>query len=185
MTRATAWAIGGVLAAVLVIGSVVGVYFYNPYHTASRDPSARLFGVLTLTVPDDAMLPNLRRGELVIIDTKMVRDGLPGNGAVVAYVPPGMAGVRIGRVIARGGSTVEIRNGVVLVNDIEIREGYIHAPADGETGTVLPPRQLARDTYFVLGDNRAHSEDSRNFGPVPRGSLVGRVLVITRIKGSP
>jgi len=185
MTRATAWAIGGVITAVLVVGGVLGAYFLNPYHTASRDPSARLLGVLTFNVPDDAMLPNLRRGELVIIDTKMVREMLPGNGAVVAYVPPGMANIHIGRVIARGRSTIEIRNGVVLVDDTEIRERYILAPADGETGTVLPLQKLERDSYFVLGDNRAHSEDSRNFGPVPRDSLVGRVLVITRTKGNP
>jgi signal peptidase I len=184
MTRATAWAIGGVLAAVLVVGGVVGVYFHNPYHTASRDPGARLIGMQTYNMPDDAMLPNLRRGDLVFISTKMVRGLLPRTGEVVAYIPPGVANIRIGRVIAKGGSTIEIRNGAVLVDDTEIRERYIHAPADGETGTVLPLQKLERDTYFVLGDNRAHSEDSRNFGPVSRDDLVGRVMVITRTKGN-
>jgi signal peptidase I len=182
MTRATAGATGGVIAAVLVVIGLVGMYFYNPYHTASRDPRARLLGVLTYNVPDDAMLPNLRRGDLVFIDTKMFRALLPRTGEVVAYQPPGLANIRIGRVIATGGSTIEMRDGVVSVDGVERREGYILAPADGETGTVLPLRKLERDSYFVLGDNRAHSEDSRAFGAVPRDGLVGRVLVISRTR---
>jgi signal peptidase I len=185
MTRATAWAIGGVAAAVLVAVGLVGVYCYNPYHTASRDPGARLFGVVTSNVPDDAMLPTLRRSDLILIDTKMIRSLLPRAGEVIAYNPPGMAETRIGRVIATGGSTIEIRNGEVQVDGTTLREPYILAPADGETGALLPPRKLERDTYFVLGDNRAKSEDSRNFGPVSRNGLIGRVLVITRKKESP
>ena len=182
MKRATAWAIGGVALAVLVVIGLVGVYFYNPYHTASRDPRARLLGVLTDSAPDDSMLPNLRRGDFILIDTKMVRLLLPRPGEVVAYKPPGLDNIRIGRVIATGGSTIEIRNGEVDVDGTALRERYILAPADGETGTVLPPRKLERDSYFVLGDNRARSEDSRDFGPVPRDRLVGRVLVIPRTK---
>jgi signal peptidase I len=185
MTRATAWAIGGVTAALLVMLGLVGAYFYNPYHTASRDPRARLLGVLTYSVPDDGMLPNLRRGDFVFIDTKMVRALLPRAGEVIAYEPPGVANIRIGRVVATGGSTIEIRDGVVVVNGTALRERYVLAPADGETGAVEPLRKLPRDSYYVLGDNRALGEDSRAFGPVPRDRLVGRVLVITRTKERP
>jgi signal peptidase I len=81
-------------------------------------------------------------------------------------------------VIASGESTVEMRNGVVYVDGAELHEPYVAAPADGATGAVVAPRKLERDTYFVLVDNRAHSVDSRAFGPVTRDRLIGRVLAL-------
>ncbi len=84
----------------------------------------------------------------------------------------------IKRVIGIPGDTIEIRDDGVYRNDEKLEEGYL------PSGTPTQPRNLAFakvtlgvDEYYVLGDNREVSLDSRSFGPVPLDSIIGRVLL--------
>jgi signal peptidase I len=80
----------------------------------------------------------------------------------------------IKRVIALPGDTIEVRGGQVWVNDQLIDEPYIRDKAP-----YLVPRQTVPPAhYFVLGDNRSYSQDSRDFGPVPGDAIVGRVFLV-------
>lgn len=86
----------------------------------------------------------------------------------------------IKRVIGMPGDFIEIKEGQVFRNDVLVEESYL------VEGTVTQPRpqhpefsslRLASDEYYVLGDNREISLDSRNFGPVQKESLIGKVVV--------
>ncbi len=95
---------------------------------------------------------------------------------VVFHFPGNPEEDYIKRVIGLPGDTVEIQDAQVYVNSLELDEPYINEPC-------LPDRcqdntwQLGADEYFMMGDNRNHSSDSRFFGPVKRSFIVGEVLV--------
>ena len=78
------------------------------------------------------------------------------------------------RVIGLPGDKVEIVDGMVLVNDSVHAEPYLNEPFDG----TMSARRMGEDEYFVMGDNRSHSNDSRNWGGVPEDNVVGKVWLI-------
>ena len=123
-----------------------------------------------------SMWPTLEDGERLIINRAIyrLRDPLPGE--VVAFRLPGEDELVVKRVIALPGDLVRIRGGHVVVNGRVLAEPYL------PVGVVTLSRamhdrsfRIADGCYFVLGDNRAASDDSRLFGAVSRERLVGRV----------
>ena len=105
-----------------------------------------------------------------------------GRGDVVVFdTPPAavarcqLAGKFVKRVIGLPGDTVRERNGVVFVDGRRLSEPYVRAVGrDHESGSWHVPA----GSYFVLGDNRAESCDSRAFGSVPKRNIVGRVFLV-------
>ena len=104
----------------------------------------------------------------------------PQRGDVVAVrVPPrasvcGVAGVFVKRVVALPGETFAERSGVVYVDGRRLREPYVKQ-RDVES---FAKRRVPDDSYFVLGDARSRSCDSRVWGGVPRSNLIARVVAI-------
>jgi signal peptidase I len=107
-----------------------------------------------------------------------VRD--PQRGDIVAYRLPRRAAVRCGapagstfvhRIIGLPGESVAIRNGVVFIDGRKLTEPYIEAGRRDRDSS--PERAISKDQYFVLGDNRAQSCDSRAWGLVARDRLIG------------
>jgi signal peptidase I len=82
----------------------------------------------------------------------------------------------IKRAIGLPGDTVELRNGAVLINGAPIDEPYINS-AETSCANYCQPFTLGPDEYFLMGDNRANSLDSRSFGPISAGQIVGRVVL--------
>jgi signal peptidase I len=79
----------------------------------------------------------------------------------------------IKRVIGEPGDTVEWRDHQLYINGVLVEEDYINEPCTSCDNKTL---ELQPDEYFVMGDNRNHSRDSRAFGPVPIDHIVGRVI---------
>jgi signal peptidase I len=105
-----------------------------------------------------------------------------GRGDVVVFdTPPAaasrcrVAGKFVKRVIGLPGDTVRERNGRVSVDGRPLSEPYV---ADGERDHETGSWRVPAGSYFLLGDNRAQSCDSRVFGPVPKRDIVGRVFLV-------
>ncbi|MGA7354104.1 MAG: signal peptidase I [Candidatus Cybelea sp.] len=120
-----------------------------------------------------SMEPYIRSGEYVLINTFAYRIGVPHRGEIVAFRHEGDARtVFIKRVIGLPGDRIRIDRGQVYINGARLEEPYV-AHADGRSFAQLlvPPASV-----YVLGDNRAESEDSRFFGPVGDDRLIGRAI---------
>lgn len=76
------------------------------------------------------------------------------------------------RIVGLPGETLEIRDGVIIINGRELIEPYIKEPWSGSFNQIVIPE----DFYFVMGDNRKASADSRSFGPVDEDDIVGKAM---------
>jgi signal peptidase I len=129
-----------------------------------------------------SMAPTLRHGEYFLADSTFYRSRQPSRGEVVVYVHPKQKDVHvIKRIVAIEGDRIAIRNGRAIVNGMAVEEPYVDAGAGQTPFANMPETRVPLDHVFVLGDNRANSEDSRHssaHGPVPIKNLVGRVTDI-------
>lgn len=127
------------------------------------------------------MAPHIASGEYVLINTFAYRLGAPKRGDIVAFrrddaaVAPGSGETRavfIKRIAALPGDRIRIDRGTVVLNGRRLDEPYVRF-ADTRS---FPEVTVPAGSVYVLGDNRADSEDSRFFGPVRSEALVGRAL---------
>ena len=135
-------------------------------------------------IPSVSMEPTLRVSDRVIANRLAYRLHEPERGDIVVFDAPaavdeacadGGGRTFIKRIVGLPGELVSMRDGRVFVARAPLREPYLRAPyRDHESGrwARIPAR-----SYFVLGDNRAQSCDSRRWGVVPRGSIIGRAEI--------
>lgn len=141
------------------------------------------FVVQAFFIPSGSMEPTLQIGDRILVAKFSYRIGKIKRGDIIVFhYPLGPAPVRdfVKRVVALPGETVELREGLVLINRKPLSELYPTPLPGGDracTSTYGPQKVPARQ-LFVLGDNRCNSEDSRFFGFVPTGRIVGRALFI-------
>jgi signal peptidase I len=126
-------------------------------------------------VSGPSMAPHISSGEYVFINTLAYKFVAPRRGDVVAFHHDAefSSETYIKRVIAVPGDRVRIDRGAVYVDGALLSEPYVEYNDTRSMAEITVPPQ----TVFVLGDNRAVSEDSRAFGPVRDGDLVGRALL--------
>ena len=140
----------------------------------------RIYGYGNYHVPSISMSPTIQPGDYILVDTRAFNHGVPRIGDVVIAIPPEISGVEyIKRVMGLPGDTVAIRDGVVTVNGapvyfLDIPGNERQMPSSITFGPVLVPD----NKYFLLGDNRDSSTDSRTFGFVPKSNLIGKVTYI-------
>ena len=154
-------------------------------------------------IPSGSMLPQLQVNDRVVVSKLSYRLHRPNRGDIVVFDCPKQsctnkssddgAGLRrilrkvaegvgvvqpsteefIKRVVGLPGETVEGKDGAVYVNGQRLVEPYLPA---GTLTSDFPATKVPARHLWVMGDNRAHSSDSRVFGPIPRGSVVGRTI---------
>ena len=131
-------------------------------------------------IPSESMLPTLEVNDRLVIEKVSYRFNTPVRGDVVVFWPPDelfAEGTRkeafIKRVVGLPGETVEITDGIVLVNGEPLEEDYILSPPDYQWG----PEEVPGQSYLVLGDNRPNSVDSHVWGFVPEDKIIGRAFV--------
>lgn len=130
------------------------------------------------------MEPNFSNGNYLIVDEISYYFRNPSRGDVIVFKYPNDPSVFfIKRVIGLPNDRVVIRDGKIFINNQEFKEDYFVSPVftEGRLDVLL-----GGDDYFVLGDNRAYSFDSRNWGPVKLKNIIGlarlRILPINEIK---
>jgi len=120
-----------------------------------------------------SMQPSLREGERVVVDKVSYLFRPPARGDIVVLDLQGEPEDLIKRVVGLPGETIEIKDGSALIDGRLLEEPYAQ-PSLG----AIAARQLGSDEYFVMGDNRVNSKDSRSFGPIRREDIVGRAWII-------
>jgi signal peptidase I len=120
-----------------------------------------------------AMLPALRDGDLVIIDRNF--DKLERGDIVVFYFPMDQRKSYLKRIIGLPNEAVEVREGKVFINGTLINEPYIDPKLDVSHRSVEETK-LTADQYYVMGDNRDSSSDSRIWGPLDRKLIYGKYV---------
>jgi signal peptidase I len=139
----------------------------------------RYFIFQPFIVKGDSMVPNFHSGDYLIVDEISYRFIDPARGDVVVLKYPLDTSQRfIKRVVGLPGETIEVKNGIVSIFKDEEKvmldeKGYLSdVVTDGSIHIVLEDGQ-----YFVMGDNRSFSYDSRRWGALPREDIVGRALL--------
>ncbi len=168
-------ALVAITAVIVLWAAAVIMYFLNPFHTASRDPLARVLGYLTYRMPAASMEPTLHEGDVFVVKTWPLATRDPRAGEIIVFFYPPNPQIRyVKRVVATGGSTIEMHAGVVSVDGHTLDEPYVaQGPWMFPAYAEYPPVAVPPGHFFVLGDNRGNSEDSRTWGFVPRELVIG------------
>jgi signal peptidase I len=146
----------------VVIAIVVILFLYQP-----------------VRVEGTSMMPTLVNDERIFINKFVYRFGVADIGRgdmVVFWFPKETSKSYIKRVIGVPGDTVEVREGTVWINGKALAESYV--TAENRDTTSMPPTTLDSDKYFVLGDHRNSSNDSRSWGMVPRSYIYGKAVFV-------
>jgi len=134
------------------------------------------FGFQVARVEGQSMAPTLEDQDRLIVNKLVYRIGEPRRGDIVMlYYPLNPDKSFVKRVIAEEGDTVRIVDGRVYVNDQPLRDDYV--PNEFRSHDDLPPQVIQQGYYFVMGDHRNNSSDSRHWGSVPKKYIVGKVKV--------
>jgi signal peptidase I len=146
------------LVIALSLAIVIIIFFYQP-----------------VKVEGTSMTPLISDQERIFINKFVYRFGPIERGDVVVFwYPLDRSKSFIKRVVGLPEDTVEIREGRVYLNNKMLEEPYI--PAESEDFATYPATRIPNGEYFVMGDHRSSSNDSRMFGPVPRKFIYGKAV---------
>lgn len=146
------------LAVALGLAIVIMIFLYQP-----------------VKVEGTSMNPLLSDQERIFINKFVYRfEPIERGDVVVFWYPLDRSKSFIKRVVGLPGETVEIRAGKVYVNGRELQDQYV--PAGYLDGSNYAPRRVPQGQYFVMGDHRDSSNDSRVFGPVPQRYIYGKAV---------
>lgn len=138
-----------------------------------------LFLYQPVRVEGTSMMPSLVNQERIFINKYAYRFGLTDiarGDMVVFWFPGDPTKSYIKRVIGVPGDMVEVNDGTVLVNGKALAESYV--PQEYRDHVSMPRRVVPPEQYFVLGDNRSSSNDSRSWGMVPRSYVYGEAVFV-------
>jgi signal peptidase I len=159
------------------------------------------FLVKPFRIPSESMVPTLDVGQRVLVDRVSFRFGDPGRGDIVVFKPPAGAdsnscGVEhssesacpeptpqrsdtnfIKRVVAIPGDRLRVVDGAVYINGQRQKETYARLDSACGICNLPQPIRVPRDHYFMMGDNRGESADSREWGPVPKKWIIGKAFM--------
>jgi signal peptidase I len=122
------------------------------------------------------MEPTLYENERVLINRVVYYFRPPGRGDIVILEDPlGSPSDFVKRIVALPGDIIEIRNGKTYVNSKPLSEPYVANDMDNEN---VGPIKISSNHFFVMGDNRPKSSDSRRFGSVSRRNILGKVFIV-------
>lgn len=132
------------------------------------------FGFQVARVEGQSMAPTLADQDRLIVNKFIYRISEPRRGDIVMlYYPLNPDKSFVKRVIAEEGDQVRIVDGRVFVNEVPLADAYVPPEYRGHDDYV--PQVVPEGYYFVMGDHRNNSSDSRHWGPVPKKYIIGKV----------
>jgi signal peptidase I len=132
--------------------------------------------LMSVEITGTSMSPTLFNGDRYILFRCPYLWRAPRQGEIVVIKDPEDHGLSIKRIVALPNDLIEIRHDGVFVNHAKLPEPYLASFASFDTCAVpVKPVRLGSDDYYVLGDNRGCSADSRSYGPVPRKDILGLI----------
>jgi signal peptidase I len=161
------------------------------------------FVVKPYQIPSGSMEPTLDPGQRVLVDRLIYHFSSPDIGDIVVFHPPVGANSEscgdpragsgtgrpcdrpktgesstnfIKRIVAGPGDRLSIRNGHPVVNGVEAKEDFVNPCRGGNACNMPKTVTIQPDHYFMMGDNRGSSDDSRFWGPVPKSSIIGQAF---------
>ena len=144
-----------------------------------------MFVFVPYEIPSGSMEDTIMPGDMVFSEKISYYTRSPEQGDIVTFADPEVAGrTLIKRVIATEGQTIELANGHVYIDGLELDEPYVgnkesyplaRTAADVE---IVFPYTVPEGCVWVMGDNREASQDSRYFGAIPVSSITGRAAMI-------
>jgi signal peptidase I len=136
----------------------------------------RPFVVEAFYIPSQSMVPTLKVGDRVLVNKFIYRFSEPERGDIVVFRSVEGGGEDlIKRVVGVPGDEIAVRGGTLYVNGVRQIEPYVNKKFPDRSSfarTTVPPGH-----YFMMGDNRANSRDSRFFGPVPKKNIEGEAFL--------
>ena len=183
--------LGAVVELVAIVGFAIGLALL-----------IQAFVVKPFQIPSESMVPTIEKGQRVLAERVSYRFGDPSIGDIVVFTPPkgAVAGRSCGatmetgqacdtptaekaednfikRIVAEPGDELYIEDGHAIVNGEPIEDGFTRPCNVGGMGcNFRKPITIPEDHYFMMGDNRGSSEDSRFWGPVPRDWIIGQAV---------
>jgi len=132
-------------------------------------------------IKGSSMEPNFHNNEYILTDKISYRFKDPQRGNIIVFKAPKNPDIDyIKRIIGLPGESVKIEKGDVYVNGQKLTEQYILDKSLLFPGSFMQeavPVTVPPGEYFVMGDNRPHSSDSREFGPIPKKSIIGKAFL--------
>ena len=164
----------------------LGIFFLDILQVVVFAVSLFLFTYLLVLQPHkirgDSMQPNFPDGEHLLTDKVTYRFSTPKRGDVIVFKAPGTENEEfIKRIIALPGEKVSIKEGKIHINDKKLDEAYLSQTLNTSGGLFLGEGEEMRvpdNSYFVMGDNRPFSSDSRVWGFVPKNKITGRAWIV-------
>ena len=160
------------------------------------------FLVKPFRIPSESMVPTLEVGQRVLVDRVSFRFSDPDKGDIVVFKPPlgseqnrcgiepppdGSACPRptpersdtnfIKRVVGTPGDRLKVIDGAVYINGKRQKEEFARLDSECEICNLPKEITIPKDQYFMMGDNRGESADSREWGPVPKKWLIGKAFM--------
>jgi signal peptidase I len=165
------WAV--LIATALIVALVVKAFFFQAFY-----------------IPSDSMVPTLKTNDRVIVNKLSYKVHPIHRGDIVVFTTPKDADGKpidptikdlVKRVIGLPGETVAEKDGHVLINGKALDEHYLPAGTVSDCASFaaacFPTEPIPANQYWVMGDNRTASRDSRSFGAIKKSSVVGRVFL--------
>jgi signal peptidase I len=130
-----------------------------------------VYGIQPVRMAGKSMSPNINDGDKLFM-LKQIGELRRGDIVIFLY-PENQTKSYIKRIVGLPGETIEVIDGKVFINGNRIEEPYL-APEYASQDSTPEPLAIPPDNYFVLGDNRRQSSDSRYWGPLPRKLIYGK-----------
>ena len=160
----------------------IGTFFLDFLEVIVFAVAIFLFFYLLILQPHkikgDSMQPNYPNGEYLLTDKVTYRLKEPVRGDVIVFEAPTENGEEfIKRIMGLPGETIMVKDGLFWVNGKVVDEGYLALGTETYSGNFLKEAEekvVPSGEYFVMGDNRGHSSDSRTWGFVPKSKITGK-----------